>query len=162
MSYFGDYAKIVSDWRYLEMRVRKRYQNTFRVKVFERIQEMDAEIILFSDLQDLGSRRQINRALCVLIEEDKLVRIGLGIYSKAEQSEYLDYPIIRAGFDNACIEALERLGIEWDYSQPIKDYNKGRSQQVPANLEVRLKSRCRRKFNYGNRTLLFEGMINAK
>lgn len=140
----------------------RRYKNTFRNKVLDRIQQVHVDVILWTDLEDLGSRRQINRALKALIEDGDLVRLSLGIYCKAQSSEYIDRPLIRSGFDNACIETLKRLGVEWEYGQAIKDYNEGRSTQVPAHLEVRLKSRFRRKLSYGNRALNFEGMINAK
>ena len=140
----------------------KRYKNVFRDKALERIQSLKNEVILWSDLNDLGSLRQISRALNDFIEDGILVRIGRGIYTKTKASKYIDDPVIRVGFELACIEALQRLNVKWELSQLIKDYNEGRSQQVPARFEVRLKSRFRRTLAYGNNRFRFEGNINAK
>jgi len=142
--------------------MRKRYKNVFRDKALERIQSLKSEVILWSDLTDLGSSRQISRALKDFVEEGSLARIGRGIYVKTKSSKYIDEPVIRVGFEIACIEALQRLNINWELSQFIKDYNAGRSQQVPAQFEVRLKNRFRRTLAYGNSRLRFEGNINAR
>jgi len=140
----------------------KRYKNVFRDNVLERIQSLKGEVILWSDLSDLGSSRQISRALKGFLEDGILARIGRGIYAKTKQSKYIDEPVIRVGFEDACIEALKRLNIEWELSQLIKDYNEGRSQQVPAQFEVRLKDRFRRTLAWGNNRIRFEGNINAR
>lgn len=141
----------------------KRYNNTFRTKVLEFIQSLPGTIILRSDIEALdNSPRQISRALKMLTEDGELIKLGLGVYAKARKSKYIDRPIINGGFTNACIEVLERFNVKWELGRVIKDYNEGRSQQVPANFEVRLKSRFRRKLTYGTRSLKIEGMIYAK
>jgi hypothetical protein len=57
---------------------------------------------------DLGSYRQVSRALKNLISENKLAKIGAGIYAKAYTSNYNDIPIIKNGADIALREALIR------------------------------------------------------
>ncbi len=140
----------------------KRYQNSFRSKLLAYIEEIPSTVILREDVNSLGEPRQISRALRALTEDGDLVKLGYGVYAKAESSQYLDRPVVRAGFTDACIEVLDRLGIQWEPSQAIKDYNEGKSQQVPAKFEVRLKSRFRRKLTYGNRKLRVEDKIYAK
>lgn len=140
----------------------KRYKNRFRDKVLERIRSLKASSILWSDLNDLGSSRQISRALNDLIDDGKVIRVGRGIYAKAEVSKYIDRPILQEGFDMTCVEVLQRLGVKWGPSQAVKDYNEGRSQQVPVRFEIRLKSRFRRTISYGKRQLIYERNINAK
>ncbi len=140
----------------------KRYKNMFRDRLLKRIQSLKSVVILWEDLKDLGSARQISRALNDYMESGIIVRIGRGIYAKAQTSKYIDEPIIHEGFEVACLEALKRLNIKWELSQFIKDYNEGRSQQVPARFEVRLKSRFRRALTYGNNSCRFEGKINAR
>jgi len=140
----------------------KRYKNVFRDKLLEQIQSLKSEVILWSDLNNLGDSRQISRALKDFVEEGTLARIGRGIYAKTESSKYIDEPVIRAGFEVACIEALKRLNVKWELGRVIKDYNEGRSQQVPAQFEVRLKNRFRRILTYGNNRFRFEGNINAR
>lgn len=140
----------------------RRYKNTFRDKLLRKIQSKRSEVILWSDLKDLGSSRQISRALKDLVDDGRLVRIGRGIYAKAKISKYIDEPIINIGFEAACLQALKRLNVKWELSQFIKNYNEGKTQQVPAKLEVRLKSRFRRELKYDDNKFRFEGNINAK
>jgi len=142
--------------------MKKRYKNSFRNKLLNYIRQLPSIVILRQDVSSLGSSRQVSRGLKALVEDGELVKLGYGIYAKAEWSELLDRPVIRTGFTEACIEALERLDVRWEPSQAIKDYNAGRSQQVPVRFEIRLKSRFRRKIAYGKRMLRLEGMIYAK
>lgn len=142
--------------------MRGQYRNTFREKVEERIKSLNSEVMLWSDLSDLGSSRQISRALKDFIVAGTLIRIGRGIYAKAQTSIYTNQPIIRAGFETVCFETLKRLNIEWGPSQLVKDYNEGKTQQIPVKFEVRLKSRFRRSLFYGKNQLQYERNINAK
>jgi hypothetical protein len=141
---------------------RVKYKNSFVDIVRGYLNKISGTVILRKDMDSLGSSRQISRAFKCLVESGELVKLGYGIYAKAETSEYLNRPVIKSGFTEACIEALNRLGVKWEPSQAIKDYNAGKSQQVPARFEVRLKSRFRRKIEYGSRYLRLEGMIYAK
>ena len=140
----------------------KRYKNVFRDKMLERIQSLSSEVVLWPDLKDFGSSRQISRVLKECVEDGTLARVGRGIYAKTKPSKYIDEPVICGGFEDACIEALKRLNIRWELGQLIKDYNEGRSQQVPAQLQVRLKDRFRRTLAYGKNRIRFEGNINAR
>jgi prefoldin subunit 5 len=46
------------------------------------------------DLTDLGSYRQISRVF-KLVDANKLIKIGAGIYAKASFNEMLNRPIIK-------------------------------------------------------------------
>lgn len=139
-----------------------RYKNAFRDELLAYIEKRPGVVVLRRDVSNLGSARQVSRALNDLISDGQLVKLGYGVYAKARSSKYLDCPVIRSGFTEACIEALDRLGIDWEPSQAIKDYNEGRSQQVPARFEVKLKSRFRRQIAYENQKLRVEGMTYAR
>lgn len=145
-----------------EKEMAKRYKNSFRNKVLDYIQTLTSDVILRRDVADLGEPRQVSRALSALVQDGFLLKIGLGIYTKTTTSKYLDKPILKIDFSNACIEALERLGVQWELGQVFKDYNEGRSQQVPMQMVVRLKTRCRRQLQHGRQKLLYERKINAK
>lgn len=114
------------------------------------------------DFNDLGSYRQISRAINKLIEEKKLVKIGTGIYAKAYLSKYSNIPLIKNGSDSALRTALKRLGVAFEPGSAEKEYNEGKSTQIPVRNIVRLKSRCRRRIKYKNSELIFEKNINAK
>lgn len=140
----------------------KRYKGSFRSKILAYIQDMQSDVILRSEINALGEPRQVSRALKALVEDSILIKIGVGIYAKATSTKYLNTPIIKGGFTNACLQALDKLNVQWEPGQAVKDYNEGRSQQVPVRFVVRLKSRCRRQFNYRGRPLIIERKINAK
>src|SRR5579863_5543803 len=91
--------------------------------VSERIKQMPGCVVLRKDISDIGTPSQISHALQVLIKRFELVRMGQGIYAKAYYSDLLKKSIIQDGFDAACLEALDRLGVACEPSQWEKAYN---------------------------------------
>jgi hypothetical protein len=138
------------------------YKNSLKYKVLKRIENIPGNIVLHSDFRDLGSYRQISRILTALIEERKLVRISFGIYAKAEISEYIEGPILKTSFDAVTKEALNRMNIKWDLTTAQKAYNEGKTTQIPVRPGVRLRSRCRRDFSFGNLSLKYENNTYAR
>ena len=97
-----------------------------------------------------------------LVAEKKLVKIGTGIYAKSYLSKYSSTPLIKNGTDPTLREALKRLGVAYEPGSAEKDYNEGKTTQVPVRNIVKLKNRCRRRIGYKNSELIFEKNINAK
>lgn len=87
----------------------KRYKNSFIQQIVDFVASFNGEVILRADLNALGEYRQVSRAIKALIEDGKLVKLGYGIYAKASTNEYIKKPIIRIGFDDACLQALNRF-----------------------------------------------------
>lgn len=138
------------------------WKQSLKLQMLERIQAIPGNVVLRSDIKELGSSRQVSRGLEALTNLGELVKIAYGVYAKAFRSPYLDKPVIKAGFGVACKEALNKLGVEWEPGQAEKDYNAGLSTQVPMRTIVRLKTRTRRHFADGNNKLFIEKNINAK
>lgn len=138
------------------------YKNSLKFDVLQRISQIPGTIILRSDIQNMAGARQISRSLRSLVEMGELIKLGQGVYAKTSRTTYLDRPMIQNGFDSACKEALNKLGVEWEAGQAEKAYNAGLSTQVPVRTQLRLKSRFRRRLMYGNRILRFEGNTNAR
>ena len=138
------------------------YQESIEYKLANRLKAISGSVVLRQNLNDLGSYRQISRALAKLTAKKKLVKIGAGIYAKAYASKYTDMPLIKNGTDSTLREALKRLGVTYEPGSAEKDYNEGKSTQVPVKNIVILKDRCRRRIGYGNSQLIFEKNINAK
>src|SRR3990167_6289007 len=138
------------------------YKNSLKFEVLERIQQMSGNVVLREDIEDMGSSRQISRCFKDLVDMGKLIKIGYGIYAKTYVSEYINRPVIKAGFDQVCKEALTKLGVAWEPGSAEQAYNAGLSTQVPVRTVVQLKSRYRGHLNYGNRKLIVEKGINAK
>lgn len=138
------------------------YKNSLKFRVLEYIQQLPGNIVLRSEITSLASPRQISRCLKDLEALGYLIKIGYGVYAKASISEYLNEPIIKDGFDVACREALEKLGIDWEPSSAVKAYNERLTTQVPVKSLLRLKSRFRRQLAYGANKFTVEKGINAR
>jgi hypothetical protein len=141
---------------------RKYYINSLKFRVLARINQIPGNIILRSDIEDMGSPRQISRCFKDLVEMGELAQIGYGIYAKAYLSENLKKPVIKEGFGSVCKEALTKLGIKWEPGSAEQAYNAGLSTQVPVRTIVKLKSRFRGRLSYGSRQLIVENGINGK
>jgi hypothetical protein len=142
--------------------MRVKYSESIEYKILIRLKTIRGNVVLRKKFDDLGSYRQVSRALKNLISEKKLVKIGAGVYAKAYASNYSDIPIIKNGADLALREALKCLGVAFEPGSAEQDYNAGKTTQVPVVNVVKLKSRCRRHLAYGNSKLIFEKNINAK
>src|SRR3989338_1950261 len=142
--------------------MRVKYSESIEYKALNRLKSIRGGAVLRKDFNDLGSYRQVSRAIKKLIDGKKLVKIGTCIYAKAYLSKYSDTPLIKNGSDSTLREALKRLGIAFEPDSAEKDYNEGKTTQVPVRNIVRLKSRCRRRIGYKNSALIFEKNINAK
>jgi hypothetical protein len=142
--------------------MRVKYLKSIEYKALCRLNAIRGSVVLRRDFSDLGSYRQISRALNKLIADKQIVKIGAGIYAKAYLSKYSDIPLIKNGIDPTLREALKRLGIAYEPGSAEKDYNEGKTTQVPVRNIVKLKSRCRRRIGYRNNELIFEKNINAK
>lgn len=142
--------------------MRVKYLESIEYKVLNRLKEIRSSAVLRKDFDGLGSYRQVSRAINKLIEKKKLVKLGLGIYAKVYLSKYSNIPLVKNGIDSTLREALKRLGIAYELGSSEKEYNAGKTTQIPVRNIVRLKSRCRRRIGYRNNELFFEKNINAK
>lgn len=142
--------------------MRVRYQESIEYKVANRLRAIKGSVVLRKNFNDLGDYRQISRSLKKLMAKKKLVKIGAGIYAKAYTSKYTDIPLIKNGTDSTLREALKCLGVAFEPGTAEKEYNEGKSTQVPVKNIVKLRNRCRRRIGYGNSQLIFEKNINAK
>lgn len=139
-----------------------KYQNSLKCKMLKRIASLPSNVVLRSDLADLGGYRQISTVIKFLQNEGNLVRIAFGIYAKARITTYYDKAMPCGGFDVVAREALDRLNIIWESGLSERAYNEGQTSQIPAKNIIRLKTRFRRKIQYEGRKLYFEKSINAR
>jgi hypothetical protein len=98
------------------------------------------------------------RALHELTREGKLIRLGYGVYGRAEFSSITQKPMLAGdGFGSVARRALDKLNVPWEPTAAERAYNEGRSTQVPMTPRVRLgKSRFSRKLRYNRTELTFE------
>ena len=108
---------------------------------------------------------RLNRALRAFIDEGIIIKIAHGLFAKAEPMAIPGREIqavLTEPFEAVATEALDKLGIKWELGSTIRDYNAGKTTQVPAVFSVRLKSRFRGSIHAEGRKLIFEGGTNAR
>ena len=114
-------------------------------------------MFLRKDFEDLGGYDQVGRVLRKLVEQQELVRIGYGLYAKAKLSITKRQPIPRVGIRPLLREALGRLGVTTAPSTAERDYNSGKSTQVPTGRVIGVKGkRISRKIGYNGVTFGLE------
>ena len=131
---------------------------TLRERVETRIAERRDDVVLPREFRDLGGEDQVLRALRALVRDGKLVRLGYGVYGRAEVSRLSGRPMLaaRGGFIDAARQALDKLGVPWEATEFQRAYNEGRSTQVPVNPALKVKGRFARRLKYQDAELRFE------
>jgi len=133
-------------------------RRTLRERIGERIARRRDDVFLTREFRDLGGEDQVLRALRGLVRKGRLVRLGYGVYGRAETSRLSGEPILaaRGGFIGAARQALDKLGVPWEPTEWERAYNEGRSTQVPVNPAVRVKGRFARRLKYQDTELRLE------
>lgn len=125
-------------------------------KMANRISRRKDNVFLRRDFVDLGNYTQIGKALNNLIKENKLTKIGYGIYCKTEISSISGKLILSASFPTLAREALKKLGVKVLDSSLENDYNSGRSTQIPTGRLVGVNKRITRKIMYEKSYISYE------
>lgn len=134
-----------------------RRPKTLRERIEARIaRRIGEDVFLPREFRDLGGEDQVLRALRMLVREKRLVRLGYGVYGRAIVSRLSGDPILdsQSGFPGAARQALTKLGVAWEPSEAERDYNEGRSTQIPVNPVVRVKGRFSRQLRDGKQELI--------
>jgi hypothetical protein len=130
---------------------------TLRDRIKTRIiRKYNDDVFITREFRDLADEDQVVRGLRELTKEKTLIRLGYGVYGRATVSTLTGNPIIlnRNGFLGAATEALDKLGVDWEPTDAQRDYNEGRSTQIPVNPVVRIKGRFSRQLRDGNQELV--------
>ena len=134
-------------------------RSSLRERIAAKIDRSDDAVFLTREFRPLGCERHVLRALRQLVEEGRLIRLGYGVYGRAEISRLTGKPMLAAegGFIGAGRQALDKLGVRWEMTNAQRAYNEGRSTQVPVDPRVRVvKSRVTRKLRHQGHELVME------
>ena len=129
---------------------------TLSYKVAARIGRKKQAVFLREDFADLGGYDQVGRILREFARAGKLVKIGYGLYAKARTSALTGEIVPVAPLPDLAKEALVRLGVGIAPSALEKDYNAGRTTQVPTGRLIAVKGRVSRKITYAGATISYE------
>lgn len=121
------------------------------------------EVVLRADFEAMGSPSQISRAIKVLIEAGKIVRLGYGVYAKARPSTLSGKPVPRVSLEELAQEALEKLGVPVQLGRAQADYAEGKTTQVPVRTTFNTgQRRISRKITVGISTVRYENHYSAR
>jgi hypothetical protein len=122
----------------------------------KRIARKRGDVFLRADFSDMGGYDQVGRALRQLICKGRLLKAGYGIYTRARVSILDGKPTPTKGLRELAAEALGRLGVETVPTRMERDYNAGKTTQVPTGRVVGVRGRVRRQILYNGFPLSYE------
>ncbi len=104
---------------------------------------------LTNEFLRFGSRSVVARALRKLTEDRTLFRAGYGVYTPSRtltDEPYAGYKILRFDSSSVAEDFLIKMGVDPKPGLLVREYNEGRSTQVPPYAMIDVgKSRIRRK-----------------
>lgn len=131
-------------------------KKTLETKIANRIARKRGPVLLREDFTDLGGYDQVGRALRRLVRRGVIVKVGYGLYAKTKISQITGKKILAESLPRIAEKALKRLNVKTRPSQMQKDYNSGRSTQVPTGRLIAVEGRISRRISYEGKQINFE------
>ncbi|MFT4093034.1 MAG: DUF6088 family protein [Niabella sp.] len=126
-------------------------------KIKARLARKKSKVFIREDFADLGGYDQVGRVLRKLTRQGNLAKLGYGIYAKTRTSQLTGEVVPVASLPVLAKEALQKLGVKTLPTQAEKDYQAGRSTQIPTGRLIGVnKSRLSRKIGYKEATIYYE------
>lgn len=126
-----------------------------RIKHF--IAANQSPVLLRAEMRKFGSVSQLSVVLNALLQQGVLLRIGVGVYAKAKPSVLSGKPIPVQPLEVLAPIALRKLGVKVQAPRRNRDYNAGRTTQVPTGLVVNVGSRrITRKLGFNGKFVEYE------
>ena len=126
-------------------------------RVIRSLARRKSVVILRSELAPLGSPAQLSRVLSNLVKTKRLVRVGVGIYAKTRLNKFTREPAPAATFEEIAAEVFRKLEIDVAHGKLARDYNAGKTTQVPVLAVVDTgRRRITRQISLGSRFITYE------
>ncbi|WP_238212508.1 DUF6088 family protein [Caballeronia novacaledonica] len=130
-------------------------------RILRSIRQRHGVVILRSDFSRFGSASQVGRALAKLVAASVLIRVGHGLYAKTRVNRFTGRLTPAAPFESIAAEAFRRLGIVVGPGKLAREYNSGRSTQIPMQPIVSTgKRRINRRIEVGSKRVAYERASN--
>jgi len=129
---------------------------TLESKIKYRVSRSKSTVFTLQDFLDLSDRDQVGRVLRKFLAEQSLMKIGYGLYAKTKMSSLTNKIIPRKGLPELAKESLIKLGINIVPSTIEREYNRGKTMQVPTGRVIGVKGRVSRKIGYNGKYISIE------
>jgi hypothetical protein len=126
-------------------------------RVIRSITARRSVLVFRSELKGFGSPAQLSRVLASLVSEGKLVRVGRGIFAKTRVNRFTGRLAPAATLEAIAAEVFRKLKIDITPGELARDYNAGKTTQVPMLAVVNTgPRRITRRIQVGSRTVTYE------
>ncbi len=126
-------------------------------KIVRSIRRRKGVVVLRSDVAPLGSKAQVGRVLAKLVGEGVLVRVSIGVYAKTRVNKFTGKLTPAATFEAIAAETFRKLHIVVSPGSAAREYNEGRTTQVPMLAEVSTgRRRISRRIQLGTKVVIYE------
>lgn len=96
-----------------------------------------------------------------LIQEKKILRIGQGVYARARVSSVSNQTVPEQNLRALAVSALKKSGVDILPTKLEKEYNEGRSTQVPTGLVIGVNKRVNKKIGFNGRFIKYEKVTKS-
>ncbi|MCL2504692.1 MAG: DUF6088 family protein [Alphaproteobacteria bacterium] len=136
--------------------------STLKDRVQYRIKKSKESVFLVKDFADLSDRDQILRALRELMQDNVLLRVGKGVYTKTRPSvlfegSYVPQDNLRA----IAIKTMKKLGIKVIQTPAERAYNSRLTTQVPNTNIIGVNKRVSRNISFERASIRYETVNQA-
>jgi len=128
--------------------------------MLKRIKRAKTSAFVPGDFFDLSDRDQTGRVLRRLVRQGVLIKLGYGIYARAERTERSNKLVTEKYFPEVAKEALKKLKVSVYPSTYDRLYQSG-GLQVPTGFVLGVRQRISRNISYDGRSIKYE-WVSAK
>ena len=126
-------------------------------KIAKSVANRRGNVVLRSELTKFGSESQVDRVVASMVGAGELIRAGKGVLVKTKISKLTGKRIPAATLESVATETFKKLRVEILPGQATRDYNSGKTTQLPMKLVVSTPNRkISRKITVAGRTLEYE------
>lgn len=125
-----------------------------------RIKKSKDAVFMLSDFLDLSDRDQIMRALRKLIQKSLIIKVGQGVYVKAEKSIINGDLIPVINLTEIGKIVAKKLKIKTIPNKYELWYNEGKTTQVPTGYVISVLGRINRKIGFNGVYIKYETVRN--
>ena len=132
-------------------------------RVARSIAKRKSIVVQRSELASFGSPAQLSRVLSALVRTGSLVRVSRGMYAKTRVNRFTGQLAPAATFEAIAAEIFRKLKIDVNHGKLAREYNEGKTTQVPMLSVVDTgRRRISRRISLGSRTITYERSCKRK
>lgn len=110
-------------------------------KMTQYISQSPWHVFLSSEFKAMGSAAQVSRCINALVQQGVLIKVSHGAYVTTKVSVLSGNKIPKVPMEVIVAQLFQRLDIPIEAGKAYREYNEGRTTQVPVRLQISTGSR---------------------